>query len=285
MYESRITRNTPTAFIFLIDQSGSMEEKVTIGSRTTSKAVAVAEVTNIMISELLFRSKRDDGIRDYFEIAVIGYGGQEAKLLMHNNNTFIKPSQLATMDVPLTKYVIQRVLPNGDTVSINASHPSWIKPKNEGSTPMYKALRYAYALAEEWCGKIENRDSYPMTIFNITDGEATDANEAKLNEIATSIKGLSTTDGNVLLINIHISATEYNSQVIFPSDTSQLPINKYAKTLYDMSSVMPSIYNDTIAALDITSTTPPFRGVCFNASVNILLSMMNIGSISVNLIH
>ena len=58
-YEAQISRNQPTAFLFLVDQSYSMTDKMSTGR---SKADFVADVLNKTITELLKgikKSKRD----------------------------------------------------------------------------------------------------------------------------------------------------------------------------------------------------------------------------------
>ncbi len=285
MYNARITRQNPTGFIILIDQSGSMSEEITIREYKTTKADAVSYATNLLLSELIFRSKRDEGVNDYFDIAVIGYRGNEAKSLINGSDSFVKPSQLIAMNPRQKQITMERVLPNGDISFSTTKQPYWIEAEAEGSTPMYSALSHTYELANKWCKKDKNRASYPLTIFNITDGEATDASDESLNEIATKIKNLKTEDGNIILINIHISNTELHNPSIFPTSYSQLPDNKYAKLLFDMASVMPQIYNESICEITKGETNPPYRGMSYNTSINELISMMNIGSISVNLIE
>ena len=285
MYNARITRQNPTGFIILIDQSGSMSEEITIREHKTTKADAVSYATNLLLSELVFRSKRDEGVKDYFEIAVVGYKGEVAKSLINGSDAFVKPSQLIAMNPRQKQMSMERVLPNGDISFSTIKQPYWIEAEAEGSTPMYSALTHAYNLANKWCKKEQNRESYPLTIFNITDGEATDASDESLNEIATRIKNLKTEDGNIILINIHISNTEEHNPTIFPTSYSQLPNNKYAKLLFDMSSVMPQLYNESIREMSTERIEPPYRGMSYNTSINELISMMNIGSISVNLIE
>ena len=75
MYTQSITRSHRTAFILAIDQSGSMAEKLLFRGRQTTKAEAVAEVTNRLLFELIERARRRDEVRDYYDIAVLGYSG------------------------------------------------------------------------------------------------------------------------------------------------------------------------------------------------------------------
>ena len=71
-YTAEISRSQPTAFLFLIDQSGSMDEKLPSGE---SKANFVANVLNKTIYQLIIRSTKSDGVRNYFDLGVVAYGG------------------------------------------------------------------------------------------------------------------------------------------------------------------------------------------------------------------
>lgn len=285
MYSARITRINPTAFIMLIDQSGSMEEHIVFNNERMSKANAVAIVTNMLLGELVNRSRRDEQLRDYFEIAAIGYCDDLATSLLSPEGTFTRPSELASTNYTVRTLMKERVLPNGTNIVSTTNHRTWIEPKANGNTPMHTALVRAYELAQGWCNSATNRKSYPLTIFNITDGEASDADEKALIEITDKIKRLSTEDGNVLIMNIHISATQSDSPVLFPSSPDELPQWRYARMLYAMSSTMPERYNADILSIRDVKARPPFRGMGFNTSTTEIISMMNIGSISVNLMQ
>ena len=280
MYSARITRQNPTAFIFLIDRSGSMEEKMMFGNTLSTKAEVVAMVTNMLIRELINRCKKEDGIADYFEIAAIGYSGNEASMLLGTPNAFAKPSILATANVRKKVFSRELILPDGSSVINNNDVKYWIEPLSEGNTPMKSALELALMLTSRWCRKQSNRKSYPPTIFNITDGEATDGDYETLNELASEIKNLATEDGNALLININISSGLSDTRIIFPSSKDELPLSRYVDMLYDMSSVMPEEYNDSIIRIK-SGGHPPFRALSLNTSAADLIDMMNIGSRSI----
>src|SRR5215210_233912 len=73
-YKAEISRTNPSAFLFLIDQSGSMEDPIAGSSRR--KADSVADAINRILSGLAIKCARNEGIRDYYEVGVIGYGAQ-----------------------------------------------------------------------------------------------------------------------------------------------------------------------------------------------------------------
>lgn len=268
-YSSTINSHNRTAFAILLDRSGSMAEPISFNGQRVSKAEALAEVTNRLIFELLCRARRSDGVRNYFDVALIGYAGDALQPIVGNRKGFI----------PITEFdQLARV----ETSRGGFALPHWVAPVAEGSTPMFEALLEASEMVEEWCARPENAHSYPPTIFNITDGEASDGDHADIAEISDRLRSCSTTDGNALLINIHLASTEKEQSIIFPRSIDELGHNYYARLLYECASEMPSIYSPAIASLRNETIGTHYRGVCFNASAAEVIAMMNIGSISLN---
>ena len=142
MYEARISRNHPAAFLILIDQSGSMSEPTTFHGRRMSKSEAVALTVNMLIDELLNRCKREEGYRDYFDIAVQGYHGDRVVSLWGDpERTFMRPSELAGAELCRVDVQQERTLPGGKTVVSVISQKIWVRPLASDKTPMYSALR------------------------------------------------------------------------------------------------------------------------------------------------
>ncbi len=73
-YQAEISRDNPTCFLFVIDQSGSMDEITETGR---SKADFVADVLNKTLYTLVTTCSKADGVRNYFDVGVIAYGGTE----------------------------------------------------------------------------------------------------------------------------------------------------------------------------------------------------------------
>src|ERR1041384_2561027 len=71
VYSAEIRRGNPTCFLFLVDQSGSMQDQMPGGR---PKSQFVADVLNRTLQNLITRCTKSDGVRDYFSIGVIGYG-------------------------------------------------------------------------------------------------------------------------------------------------------------------------------------------------------------------
>lgn len=281
MYTSRISRNNPTAFVILIDQSGSMEELTSYNGEQMPKSEAVTLIVNALLTEIINRSTREDGVRDYFDIAVYGYHGETvASLLPETKGDFMALGKLADnvrRNVELKK---ERRLPDGSSAVSVISQKIWIEAEACDRTPMYAALNKAFDTVRTWCATRAHSDCYPPTIFNITDGEASDGSEKELLEIARDIRSLSTNDGNVLLVNIHLGSGTEDRPVIFACDPGELPDSKYARMLYDMSSVLPENISGEITG----KHSAECRAVGFNAAITDLVNIMNIGSVSVNVI-
>jgi hypothetical protein len=97
---------------------------------------------------------------------------------------------------------------------------------------MCEALRKAAEVLVQWCDS--HPDSYPPTIIHVTDGQSTDGDPE---QIAESLRLISTNDGQSLLFNLHID-TSGTQGIIFPQSESGLP-DTYSRMLFRMSSPFP----------------------------------------------
>jgi hypothetical protein len=73
-YTAEISRTSPSCFVFLIDQSGSMQDPFGGGESTKKKADGVADAINKLLQNLVIKCAKEEGVRDYYHVAVIGYG-------------------------------------------------------------------------------------------------------------------------------------------------------------------------------------------------------------------
>jgi hypothetical protein len=285
LYTSEIHRKQPTAFIFLLDQSGSMNERINVNGVLKPKSELAAFVLNETLNELLVRATKASDIREYYDISIIGYGmyDDEANIIWDgnlSNQKWVSMTELSNNYISKDKIKVQRKTRNGITEE-EIERKIWVKPMSANLTPMYAALKMSKELLEEWLVKNSGLDCYPPTIINITDGEASDAEADDLIQISTEIKDLYTQDGNCLLYNIHISESS-SSSIIFPENIDELPIDEYAHTLYNMSSDIPERYNTEIAKIKSVLNTSSFKAMCFNADAKQLVNMMNIGTSQTN---
>jgi len=281
-YSQEISRERRGAFLFLVDQSRSMNKP--FGSddagRDISRAEVVANTLNATLEELVNRCMRDEGVRDYFDIGIIGYGRTNRPEFCWRNalagRSLVPISEVADNAEVVEKDIT--VVVRGQPMVERVATARWIEPVAVESTPMNGALRLAQATLEAWIAA--NPLSFPPAVINITDGMANDVNsEDELLASAQRLTGLRTADGNVLLINCHIAGGDAPA-VIFPGSADQLPADRYARLLFEMSSQMSDRHRSVICEIfdRDADATPSMRGMAFNADAVALVKLLDIGT-------
>jgi hypothetical protein len=232
-YTAAIDRPNPAAFVFLIDQSGSMEEKLDTGQ---SKADFVADVLNKTIYQLIIRCTRADGVRNYFDIGVLAYGGNGVSSGFGGelHGSHIHPiSSIEAKPLRIEERIKRTPDCAGGLVDQSVKFPVWFDPVSSGGTPMCDGFRKAAETLVTWCDN--HQASYPPTIIHVTDGQSTDGDPE---ELAEKLQQITTADGQCLLFNLHID-TSGSGSVIFPASETGLP-DTFSKMMFRMSSVFPT---------------------------------------------
>ena len=274
-YEADISRANPACFLFLVDQSGSMEAP--IGGSEELKMDVAANVLNRTLSAVVERCSQGVEIREYFDIGILAYTTdaqgfiQIASVLPGTSleNPFLIISAVADVAEVIEKPV--RVSDGaGGLTEVIDSFPQWLKPTAEFGTPIAEALLTAKSALESWIA--QHQDSYPPILINITDGIYTHKHPEP---VSSEIMDLSTNDGNVLLFNAHLSAVPANS-VQYPSLEEGLP-GEDAGLLFRMSSPLPRSFCDLAGSLGI-SVAENARGYVYNAGIEELVHFLDIGT-------
>lgn len=276
-------RQYPGCIIFLVDQSGSMNEPIA-GGQGKTKADAVAEAINALLGEAITKSTRQGVVRDYFHVGAIGYGTNEDDALDYarpafsgerfNGRELIPISEIA--ESPAGFVTVREKIHNDDTdqdEEVENENPVWLEPRAYGRTPMCQAFELAHNILEKWVDDPKYRDCFPPMVFNITDGAQTDGKSEDVIAAAKKLMRLSTSDGNALVYNCHISDKEGNP-VVFPSDTAGIA-DEYAVTLFEASSIIPDAVRNLMGNVQQLSGA---RGFVFNANINMLISALNTGT-------
>ena len=279
-YTAQITRNTPTAFIFLIDQSVSMQKYTTLYGEEMPMAEAVARIVNHQLNELVLRCVKGSETRDYYDIAIIGYGekaysGWKGEL---EGRDFVKPSELK--EHPYKKITTKKETRTRKGVKVvEIEEVQWIEAEaTQGWTRVHHAFEKAKGLLDEWMEKHHDKDCYPPTIINITDGEFNGATKEYVLQQANELKSMFTNDGNVILFNIHISANKAVC-VTCPASKDEVSFSSLATTMYEMSSLLPMRYSDRIADLRKDGTpNNRYTAMSINADMSTLIQLMDIGT-------
>jgi von Willebrand factor type A domain len=261
MYQEQLSASKPGLIIILIDQSGSMLDSYAGSTKAEFATLAV----NKTIDEIIKSCSVGDEIRDRCYVAVIGYGKGVNVLFLE------KPSDLAKN--PKTTTVKKKISDGaGGLVEIEEVARVFATPTGDGGTPMAQAFQQAYKGVEKFISS--NPNSFPPIVINITDGEPdnfdTAATEAK------KLGQLKTTDGNVIILNAHIS-TASAGKVELPSGDSAFSSNKFAKFLFDISTPLPDTLADSAKDSGF-NVQPGARGFVFNADAETLIKLLNFGS-------
>lgn len=233
---AQIARNTPTAFIFLVDQSVSMQKKTNLLGEEMSMAEAAAHIVNRQINELVLRCIKFDDICHYYDIAVIGYGnkaysGWNGDL---EGRGFVSPKELR--DHPYKKIITrekQRTRRGIKTKEVEKVQ--WIKAQHDGHlTHLHDAFSLTKELLDEWMKTHHDKD-YSLTIINITDERYNGVLKNSVHRQVEKIKSMYTNEGCIILFNINILQNKSSEEIVCPIDIKELKKNRYAETLFNMS--------------------------------------------------
>jgi hypothetical protein len=225
-----------------------------------------------MLSNLTTKCAKSEGVRDYFHVGIIGYGGNVVPVLagMTAATELVPISRIA--NAPLRIEERAQKVPDGagGLVEQKVKFPIWFDPVASGGTPMCEALKLARRVCEGWVSK--HPSSFPPTVLNITDGEATDGNPSPH---ADQLRSLGTSDGNVLLYNAHISSNPA-TPVEYPDKEEGLA-DEFARLLFRMSSSLPS-HVVSAGLQEGLSVSDASRGFVFNADMVTLIRFLDIGT-------
>ena len=279
-YTAQITRNTPTAFIFLVDHSVSMQNETTLFGEKMTMAEAAARIVNMQINELVLRCIKSNEVRHYYDIAVIGYDEEaysdwKGEL---EGRDFVSPEELR--DNPYKRIVTrEEKRTRKGTVIKEVEKVQWIEANCDGSwTHVHKAFDRAKRLLAEWMKEHHEKDCYPPTIINITDGWFNGASKEYVLQQANELKSMFTNDGNVILFNIHITDEDTVNSIACPIMKEELNNDEYAEMLFDMSSLLPERYNADISRCLNDNRDGRHRAMGVNADATTLIKLMDIGT-------
>jgi hypothetical protein len=276
-HSAEISRANPSCFLFLIDQSGSMEDPFGGGDSTRKKADSVADAINRLLQNLVIKCAKEEGIRDYFYVGVLGYGDKVGPALSGAlaGKELVSISEIGNQPARIEQRVKKVEDGAGGLVEQPIRFPVWFDPTAHGGTPMCQALTLAHDVLGRWLP--QHPDSFPPIVINLTDGEATDGNPAPP---AAALRHLHNNDGNVLLFNIHLSSKGARP-IEFPDTTANLP-DQYAKQMFDLSSPLTPTMR-TIAQQEGYMVSEGSRGFVFNADMVSVIKFLDIGTRPSNL--
>jgi hypothetical protein len=225
-----------------------------------------------MLQNLVIKCAKEEGIRDYFHVGVIGYGAQVGAAFSGTlaGRQLVPISEVGNSPARVDQRT--RKVPDGagGLVDQPVRFPVWFEPIANGGTPMGQALGQAKSILEAWLSQHPN--CFPPIVINITDGEATDGDPTNA---ADEIRKLKSSDGEVLLFNVHCSSQKAQP-IVFPNTDAGLP-DQYAQQLFRISSGLPP-QMAAVARNEGLNATEGARGFVFNAGMVEVIKALDIGT-------
>ena len=273
MYSAEISRKNPGCFLFLVDQSYSMQDPFGGSESSNSKSQELAIIINRSLLTLVGRCSKDEGIRRYFQVGFVGYGASVGPALGGDlaGRDLVWIDELA--EHPLRVEDRRQKISDGmgGLVEVTNQFYIWVDPVASNGTPMCRALWQAHAILETWVA--QHPEAFPPVVINISDGESTDGDPQPPSE---AIRELTTADGNVLLLNLHLSSLRGVPTLHFPNAEDSLP-DDYARLLFRMSSTLPA-YMSNAAHEKGFLLSDGARGFVFNAHIADVIEFLEIGT-------
>jgi hypothetical protein len=276
-YTAEISRTNPSCLLFLIDQSGSMDDAFGAGEGSRKKADGVADAINRLIQNLVIKCAKSEGVRDYYHVGVLGYGTKTGPAFGGTlaGRDLVPISEIADNPARVEERSKKVDDGAGGLVEQTVKFPIWFDAVAKGGTPMCGALGQARDILEHWLA--DHPSSFPPIVINITDGESTDGDPTAA---ADAIRNLGAEDGNALLFNVHLSS-QRATPIEFPDGEENLP-DQYAKLLFNLSSLLPA-YMRSVAQSEGFSVSDGTRGFVFNGDMVSVIRFLDIGTRPSNL--
>ncbi len=276
-YSQEISRQNKACFLFLLDQSFSMEEP--LGNSSNRKCDELITAINGWLQNMAIRASGDEGIKDWMDVGVFGYRTDPgANPIIESalqgrlaGRTLVSITEIGENPVRIdtrSQYIPDEE--TGEMIEVPCEVPVWVDPVAEGGTPMCHMLYRTHETLSQWIA--QHPRSFPPIVVHITDGESQDGDPIPY---ADAVKSLATEDGSALLFNCHLSMTAADP-FMFPASEHGLP-DELARVLFRMSSVLPDPFYRH-AVMEGFQLQQSARGMAFNADMVCLIQFLNMGT-------
>ena len=271
-YSAEISRTNPSCFLFVIDQSGSMSDNyVSIGK---PKSEALADVINRMLQQLVIKCAKSEGVRDYYNVGVIGYGANGVGSAFGGGITgrnLVPISDIANNPARIEERNKRVSDGAGGLVDTSVKFPIWFDPTASGGTPMTEAFKQANGIISGWLSS--NPNCFPPVVIHITDGESTDGDPT---EEMRKLTSQASNDGNVILFNLHTNARSTNP-ISFPGSDVQLP-DQYSEILFNGASLLPDFMRNVASHEFNLNLSDGAKAFVLNGDIDLIITAIEIGT-------
>lgn len=272
-YSRVVTRTHRTLFVIAVDQSGSMLGLPKGKNRDLSRAEIAAMTASMLVDELIYKSSRFDEVRDYYDVALIGYSAGEVRSLL-DDKLYTLPIPIINSRRATKKQIIYNI--DGQLAPpklVRTYVAEWVEPTAYGRTAVVEMLNTVYNLVSDWCNDPKNCNSFPPIVVNITD-ESRIIKHSAVRQLIEQITSLGTTDGRAIVLNICIDQTVESSNSREPySDLRGKRIDNLPELLLDC-------FTRKCQRLENTITDSQPLILSYDTSLFNIMQLINIGSYS-----
>jgi len=255
-YSIKWGQKTPGHLLFLIDQSGSMQ--------INGNDQKVVDAVHTAITEVIQQCISGPTVKNRVYITIIGYGNENGVSIVKEGwaDSFVK-----------------------DLMACKNNGTKIIEKKFYGNTPMADAFELAEKSIKAWLKAREQaKATDPQVeipapiVINITDGMPDDAPQNNVQTIsaAKNVLGTNTPDGNVIVLNIHLS--ESGNPIYFPQNKVALCNDEAGEFLFEISSEMNDRFIEVANAKGLEGVFPGSKGFIANAKGDTLVRFITFGS-------
>ena len=113
------------------------------GADGRRKADSVADAINRLLQNLVIKCARGEGVRDFYEVAVIGYGESVEHAFSGplTGRQMVPLSAIATQPARIEERRKVASNGNGSKTEHLVKFPIWFEPRAKGLTPMGEAIQ------------------------------------------------------------------------------------------------------------------------------------------------
>jgi hypothetical protein len=286
IYRKSWSRHFRGLLIFLLDQSGSMQEPVQLGGKSYTNGQVATTALNDLIHSVTNNTSIDPEtgqLKDSCDIIVMGYGDRVTTLLDDGRGAPISISKLAAKPKGYNRVLVGRSI-QGKIQQVEEMHPYWVE-YTAGSryTEMAKALQSAYQVIVNWLRADPKHSlSFPPIIVNITDGEHN--GEGDPAREAAKVRELYTHDGHALLFSCHLTS-HGQQRIVFPktqqiinAQIANVDERDWAIQLFNMSSLIPRTMVRKARETYSVGLEDGVRGFIYNAGPSDLVNFLRWGT-------
>ena len=227
-----------------------------------------------MLQQLVIKCAKSEGIRDYYNIGVIGYGANGVGPAFGGSlsgRNFVPISEIANNPARIEARSKKVSDGAGGLVDISVKFPIWFDPTANGGTPMTEAFKQANSAIAGWLSS--NPNCFPPVVIHITDGESSDGDPtAEMKRLTSQCSN----DGNVILFNLHTNARSINP-ISFPGPETQLP-DQYSEVLFNGASNLPSFMRNIASQEFNLNLSDGAKAFVLNGDIDLIITAIEIGT-------